>query len=278
MTPSLKDQAVGILQPALLIILGVYHFAATVVTALLTGNLALLTNISALREKAFTRLWTAHADELSLEMPAPLDPLVKSLHGRVLDIGPGTGSQLNRYNTDAAVEMIYAAEPAVDLHAELAKNAEKAGLRDRYKILSCGAEPESLIPALAKTGLLERGGSDEGIFDDIVSIRVLCGVPRPEETVAGLYRLLRPGGRLIVCEHVVNPWQSKEGSVLARLAQVVYRFSGWWFLLGGCNIDRDTEKTLKEAGGKSGWKEVRLQIVDAHAAIPMLVGCLVKSD
>lgn len=211
-------------------------------------------------------------------MPEPLLPLIKSLHGRVLDIGPGTGSQLKRYNTDASIKIMYAAEPAVDLHAELAKSAEKVGLGDRYKILACGAEPESLIPALAKTGLLERGASEEGIFDDIVSIRVLCGVPRPEETVAGLYRLLKPGGRLIVCEHVVNPWQSKEGSVLARLAQVVYRFSGWSFLLGGCNIDRDTEKTLKDAGGRGGWKEIRLQLMDPHAAIPMLTGCLVKSE
>lgn len=244
---------------------------------MLTGNIALLLDISALREKAFARTWLANAQAWSLDMPPAVDPLLKSIRGHVLDIGPGTGSILNRFNTDASVGMIYAAEPAVDMHGALAENAEKVGLGGRYKILSCGAEPESLIPGLAKAGLLEPGASEDGIFDDIVSVRVLCGVPRPEDTIAGLYKVLKPGGRLIVCEHVINPWRSTEGSVLARLAQWVYRFSGWSFLLGGCNIDRDTGRMLKEVGGKDGWKEIRLNTVEAWAAIPFVVGYLVKS-
>lgn len=201
-------------------------------------------------------------------MPPELTPLLSSLHGIVLDIGPGSGDQLHRYSSSAStVKAIYGAEPAVDLHPQLAQKAKDAGLEGKYHILSCGAELQSLIPALAKDGLLKD--ATEGVFDEIVSIRVLCGVPDLKETVDGLYGLLKSGGRLIVTEHVVS-----RGSAIARMLQVAYMWvGGWKFWMGGCCLDRDTTKVLRDAGM---WQNVELKIWNSWSAIPHIVGYLVK--
>ena len=201
-------------------------------------------------------------------MPSELMALLPSLHGKVLDIGPGSGEQLHLY-TDAApnVDAIYGAEPAQKLHAKLAAKANDARFGSKYHILGCGAEPQSLIPALAKEGLLNDGS--EGFFDEIVSIRVLCGVPYAKETVDGLYGLLKPGGRLIIMEHVVC-----KSSTIARGLQAAYMWiCGWQFWMGGCCLDRDTEKVLREAGS---WSKVELKTLNPWSTIPQIVGFLVK--
>lgn len=213
---------------------------------------------------------------MSVEMPGPLNSLLSQCSGLVLDIGPGSGEMLSRFNPKR-IQAIYGAEPAVDLHPGLVRNATKAGFGGKYHALLCGGEPESLIPALAKSGVLgnsETGGTaDDGVFDEICCVRVLCGVPTPSETVKGLYRLLKPGGRMVVCEHVVNPWRT-EGRVLARVVQVVYTLLGWPFFMGGCELQRHTEVFLREAGE---WEEFKLVYVDPQHAIPFIVGEMKKA-
>lgn len=220
---------------------------------------------------------------MSVEMPGPIDNLLSNVSGVVLDIGPGSGEMLSRFNPSKITTM-YGAEPAADLHPGLLRNAEKAGFKGKYKSLLCGGEPESLIPALAKSGVLEPSYSDvtrgqqrpkqdeEGIFDEIMCIRVLCGVPHPQDTIRGLYGLLKPGGRLVVCEHVVNPWRT-EGWILARLAQTVFTLLGWPFFMGGCELQRKTGQYLKDAGE---WESVKLQYMEPRTVIPFLVGELRK--
>lgn len=159
-----------------------------------------------------------------------------------------SGEQLHRY-TSSSARAVYGAEPATKLHLKLQMKATDAGLGDKYHILGCGAQPRSLIPALVRAGLIKEENAFEGIFDDIVSIRVLCGVPDVKETVEGLYTLLKPGGRLIAYEHVVALWKTENGSMVARVLQWMYMWiGGWSFWMGGCNLDRDTGMILREAG------------------------------
>jgi SAM-dependent methyltransferase len=212
-------------------------------------------------------------------MPPELTPLLSTLRGTVLDIGPGSGEQLHRY-TSSSVRAIYGAEPATKLHLKLQMKAMDAGLGDKYHILDCGAEPRTLIPALARAGLIKEGNASEGIFDDIVSIRVLCGVPDVKETVEGLYRLLKPGGRLIAYEHVVAPWKIEKGSMVARILQWMYMWiGGWRFWMGGCNLDRNTGVVLRQAGNTEdgpGWSRIEMKNLNAWSTIPHIVGYLVK--
>lgn len=212
---------------------------------------------------------------MSQEMPGPLNALVSECRGVVLDIGVGTGELLKRFNS-AAITAMYGVEPAPELHSGLWKNAQKAGFGGKYHALLCGGQPESLIPALHKSGVLRSSGTngmaEDGVFDEICCLRVLCGVPRPQETIKGLYALLKPGGRMVICEHVVNPWRT-EGSITARAMQFVYAALGWSFFLGGCEMQRHTREYLREAGE---WETFQLQYVQPKNVVPYIVGELIK--
>lgn len=210
---------------------------------------------------------------MSVEMPGPITELLKQCRGKVLDIGPGSGEVLSRFDA-SKIETMYGAEPAVDLHPGLLRNAEKHGFAgEKYHALLCGGEPESLIPALHKAGALTESESAE-VFDEICVVRVLCGVPRPQETIKGLYALLKPGGRMVVCEHVINPWRT-EGRYLARAFQAVYTLMGWPFFMGGCELQRHTEEYLKRAGE---WKKFDLKYYEQRSCVPFIVGELIKAD
>lgn len=203
--------------------------------------------------------------------------LLKTASGVVLDVGPGTGEILCRLNPEL-ISQAYGAEPAVDMHPALQKNIENNGLTGKYTILACGAEPASLIPALDSQALLKLDGrSSEGVFDTILCIRVLCSVPNQQETVNGLYGLLKPGGRLILCEHVASPWPS-QGSLAAWILQKFWILAGWNFFMGGCKLNRDLVGALKaaSAGGQKGWKAFDIGYWEIWHPIPFIVGELVK--
>ncbi|KAF2005181.1 hypothetical protein P154DRAFT_518715 [Amniculicola lignicola CBS 123094] len=236
-----------------------------------------LLKLTDLRYRSFARLWTNNGEAMTVEMPGPIDELLSKCQGIVLDIGPGSGEILPRFNNSKIVTM-YGAEPAAPLHPGLIRNAKKAGFGDKYIPLLCGGEPESLIPALHKSGILGQSGTggagESGVFDEICCVRVLCGVPHPKETIKGLYGLLKPGGRMVICEHVVNPWRTK-GRFAARLSQFVFSVLGWSFFLGGCEMQRNTEQYLREAGE---WSEFKLEYVGAKDAVPFVVGELRKKS
>ncbi len=210
--------------------------------------------------------------------------LLSTTTGTVLEIGPGSGG-FSTYYTSPSIRAIYGAEPVIELHRALKESTNAAGLGDKYKILHCGGESESLIPALGNIGLLkeedwkkENGKNEQGIFDTIVCVRVLCGVPRLASAIETLYNLLRPGGRLIICEHVINPWRtSKKGSLLGRSLQIFYQMLGWTFFVGNCHMDRDIVKLLMEAGdANGGWESVELEKSLEWSPLPFVTGVLVK--
>jgi SAM-dependent methyltransferase len=202
--------------------------------------------------------------------------MLATAKGTVLDLGPGTGCLVARFNPDL-IDQAYGAEPAVDMHPELQRNIDAAGLTDKYKKLPCGAEPTSLIPCLAKEGLLgANGNASEGTFDTIVCTRVLCGVPNHQATIDTLYRLLKPGGRFIVCEHVTSPWPEL-GTLEGYLTQKFWAFFGWNLFMGGCKLDRDTVGAFKRAGGETGWQKFELAVYQPWHPIPFMVGELIKS-
>jgi SAM-dependent methyltransferase len=234
-----------------------------------------LFNLTKVRFQSFARLWKHNGEAMSAEMPGPTFELLSRCKGVVLDIGPGSGEMLSRFNP-GLITALYGAEPATDLHPGLVKNAEKTGFKNSFHALLCGAEPESLIPALHKAGIVEvsgKGGSaEDGVFDEICCTRVLCGVPHPQQTIKSLYSLLKPGGRMVICEHVVNPWRT-EGTIMARLMQLVYTLLGWPFFMGGCELQRHTPDFLRDAGE---WDQFDLNYYAPKDAIPFVVGELIK--
>ena len=79
-------------------------------------------------------------NELETEVPA----LVAKASGTVLEIGPGSGTQLSRYDK-AQVTKIYGIEPNVDLHDALRKSVKENGLSDVYTIVPCAIEDAAML-------------------------------------------------------------------------------------------------------------------------------------
>jgi len=277
---SIQERLNGLFRPIFLIVTGAYYFAQTLVMEPL---LLPKKGLTPLRYTSFATLWMKYGKSMSEEMPPQLLDMMRTVHGVVLDVGPGSGEQLHHFDP-TKIEKCYGVEPAKELHPGLRKAAIRVGFGVRgegsgregcgeYVVISAGAEQEELIPALAKTGLLGASGASGGVFDEIVCVRVLCGVPNHAETIQGLYRLLKPGGRMVICEHVLQQY-----NLLARVMQIAYMLLGWSFFMGGCCLNRDTARVLRDAAGKDGWKEVKLDVLQSWAAIPYIVGHLIKQS
>lgn len=126
------------------------------------------------------------------EKETPTPALIASACGIILELGPGSGNQLSRYSK-SQITKIYGVEPNTVLHPLLQANVKKHGLSDIYTIVPCGIEDFDR---------LRTYGLTEGSVDTVVCHQVLCGVPRPEEMAKACYQFLRPGGVMIVKEHV----------------------------------------------------------------------------
>ncbi|EXJ71752.1 uncharacterized protein A1O5_05562 [Cladophialophora psammophila CBS 110553] len=234
------------------------------------------------KEKAFATVWAIGGVICAKDTPTPLGPILAQSKGVILDVGPGAGHQLFRFSNPQGIEAIYGAEPGVSMHAALKKRADHAGLGNKYHVLSCEAKLDSLVPALARAGVIKasdnEGRGENAPFDEIVCIRVLCGVHDLDEVIEGLYSILKPGGRMVVCEHVINSGDStKGGTAVGRSLQKLYMWIGWSSLMGGCELTRDTLSSLHRAAERDGgWDKVDVELCDPYSTIPHIVGTLVK--
>ncbi|KAL8858901.1 MAG: hypothetical protein Q9178_004580 [Gyalolechia marmorata] len=187
--------------------------------------------------------------------------LIASATGTVIEIGPGSGNQVSRYDR-SKVTKIYGIEPTVSLHPKLRENIKKAGLSDIYTIVPCGIQD-------IKT--LQQYGINQEAFDTVLSVQVFCSIPNPKEMAAALWRLLKPEGTMIVFEHV------KSQDFVASKVQDLYNIV-WPYAFQGCQLNRDTARTFREAGN---WAKVDIQLStpeDAWQAIPHISGRLTKAS
>ncbi|KAL2400080.1 hypothetical protein ABEF93_005117 [Exophiala dermatitidis] len=283
-TPTILDYLKGYILPLPFFMGSLFYF---ILTFLLSPTLP-FHDFSSYKERAFARLWTCFGPLCARDTPPSLFPLLSQSKGLILDVGPGTGEQIHRFSHPENIVAIYGVEPGISMHEQLKAAAKRAGFEpdDKYRVLGCTADLDAIVPALMKDGLLDM---DEGhhserrpdldqklqLFDEIVCLRVLCGVPDQRATVADLYTLLKPGGRFVVCEHVLN-----KKNVLARAVQYIYMGLGWKQLMGGCELTRDTMGTLlrvaKEKDGDGGWERVHVEEVDGFGPLVHVVGVLVK--
>ena len=130
------------------------------------------------------------------EQETVVPELVSQAEGVVLELGPGSGMQLPRYDK-SKISKVYGIEPNFHLHQALRASVKEARLDDVYVVVPHGAE---------EVKVFEGYGIVPNSVDTILSTQVLCCVPNPTETVRHLYRYLKPGGKMIVYEHV----QSKD--------------------------------------------------------------------
>jgi ubiquinone/menaquinone biosynthesis C-methylase UbiE len=147
---------------------------------------------------------------------------VPRAHGKVLEIGIGSGLNLPHY-TDA-VTSITGVDPSAELNVMARQRA--ASINKPVNVLGVSGES---IPA------------DDQSFDTIVCTWTLCTIPNPYRAVAEMRRVLKRGGELFFVEHGraddpgIVKWQS--------------RIEPFWKLVaGGCHLTRRADEILKDAG------------------------------
>lgn len=146
--------------------------------------------------------------------------LLSGVTGRVLEVGAGTGANLDHYGPGTELTLV---EPSKPMRAKLDRRLRDAG-REAEVV---GAR-------------LERADLPAGGFDYAVSTLTLCSVRDLDEGLARILAALAPGGRLLFIEHVTLPgWRH-------RLHRAVD--PAWTRLAGGCHLDRDIPAALRAAG------------------------------
>jgi len=147
--------------------------------------------------------------------------LLGRARGRVLEIGAGTGLNLAHYPDE--LEELVLSEPIEPMARRLESRLDRSDVRGR--VLRAGAEA---LPVATDS------------IDTVVSTLVLCTVPDPEAALEEIRRVLRPGGRLLFCEHVRS-----DSNLLARWQE---RLAGpWKAFASGCRCNQETLGLIERA-------------------------------
>ena len=143
--------------------------------------------------------------------------LVTGVRGRVLDLGCGTGRNLPL----------------------LPPGTVAVGLDPSWPSLRRARRRVSGVPLVV--GSAEALPFRDGSFDTVLSGLVFCSVPDAPRGLREARRVLAPGGRLRMLEHVrsTRPWK-------ARLQDRMQ--PAWTWLAGGCHPNRDTERVVEASG------------------------------
>ncbi len=149
--------------------------------------------------------------------------LFNGLHGRVVEIGPGTGVNFSYYPRDIEWTGI---EPNPLLHRKLKEKAAAQGM------------PVTLHRSLEDAGAALGKGADF-----VVSTLVLCSVPDLRRVLAQIRRCLKPGGTFLFIEHVVDPRNR-----FRRMVQRTVVYTPWRFFSDGCDPGRDIAAAIAGAG------------------------------
>jgi ubiquinone/menaquinone biosynthesis C-methylase UbiE len=149
--------------------------------------------------------------------------LLGRARGRVLELGAGTGLNLELYPREG-IESLILTEPDPHMFKQLRERAEEDC--PGADLLEAGAEE---LPFEADS------------FDTVVVTLVLCTVPDQPAALREISRVLAPGGQLLFLEHVRG-----EQPDLAKWQDRLEK--PWRFLGDGCHCNRDTVAGIRAAG------------------------------
>jgi len=151
------------------------------------------------------------------------EKIVPLAEGRVLEIGLGSGLNLPYYDPEK-VDKLWGLEPSPEMR-RMAQPIIEAAPVDVELIDLPGEE----IPLEDKT------------VDTIVTTYTLCTIPETEQALRQMARVLKPGGRMLFCEHGAAPdasvrrWQDRLNPIWKRIG-------------GGCHLNRDIPKVIDQGG------------------------------
>jgi len=149
--------------------------------------------------------------------------VVPLAEGIILEVGIGSGLNIPFYDR-AKVEKLIGLDPSPELNAMAQKMADQHDLEVEF--LLSGAEN---IPL-----------PDDHV-DTVLVTYTMCTIPDALSANKEMLRVLKPGGRMIFCEHGLAPdakvskWQSRIDPFWGKIA-------------GGCHLNRDIPELIRSSG------------------------------
>ena len=166
------------------------------------------------------------------------EKVVPLAEGRVLEVGIGSGLNIPFYKAHK-IKQLWGLDPSPEMWSIARKNAARHHIE--VEVIQSGAEA---IPL------------DNNSADTVMMTYTMCTIPEVRSALDEIRRVLKPGGKLVFCEHGLAPdkdvqrWQNRLNPA-------------WKMLGGGCNLNRPIPQLLQQSGFKStdmqtmyipGWK------------------------
>ncbi len=175
------------------------------------------------------RLFAAYYERVSRSRAERdfMEPLRKEIAGQasgvVLEIGAGNGLNFAFYDP-SLVERVEAIEP---------DTAMLRYARERIAItkvpITLTQTPVEVLPFADET------------FDCVIATLVFCSVSDPAGGLREIWRVLKPGGKLLLLEHVRS-----QGTIAGLIQDILVPVTTR--IAGNCHWNRNTERTVAEAG------------------------------
>jgi len=138
----------------------------------------------------------------------------------VLEVGVGTGKNFPYYPDNTQIT-------ALDFSEKMLERAKKKQGRKNISVNLELMDVQSLCYA-------------DNSFDTVIATFVFCSVPQPIQGLQELYRVCKPGGQVLLLEHVLSskPLMAKMMRLMNPLVASVF----------GANINRQTVKNVQACG------------------------------
>lgn len=148
--------------------------------------------------------------------------IVPRARGIVVEVGFGSGLNLPYYDP-MRVDLLIGIEPDAAMIELAQEELDKMA-----------------FPAELRRGVGEKLPLKNAMADTVMVTYAFCTIPEPAKALDEIRRVLKPGGKLLFCEHArAQGWR---GSLQRGLN------GAWSGLFGGCNLTRDPVAAIEAAG------------------------------
>ena len=247
---KLKDILGHLVEPWLFMAISARHIPSTIVSLVSRRQWRTLLTPWGFNEALFGNFWATVGPQVKETAEQRVVPLLEGrvrdgvvqdtvvgppVSGRVIEVGAGSGMWADVFakialggekdqapdgdvrrrggNPESGLTKIYGVEPNPQSAEALSKRVKEVGLEGIYEVIPVGIE--SLSDPNAWSGTTIEPGS----IDCIVTVMCLCSIPDQQDNIKALYKLLKPGGRWYVYEHV----KTERGGILLSIYQRKYR-------------------------------------------------------